>query len=244
MFVKACTLAVVSRRTYDQYCAVARALEVVGERWTLLLVRELLTGPKRFKDLLDGLPGIGTTLLTARLKDLGGHGIVRRATLPPPAGSRVYELTDLGRSLEPVIMALSRWGLRLLGAPRQEDDLQPGWAMVALQSTLNPPAAGGSRETYEFRVDDEVFHVRVEGVEAEIRQGPAADPDLIVGGDTETFLSVAAGRLAPAEAVDTGVIRVEGDREALARCLAMLGPSHANHQQKAVHEDSGAVNTL
>jgi DNA-binding HxlR family transcriptional regulator len=242
--VKACTLAVVSRRTYDQYCAVARALEVVGERWTLLLVRELLTGPKRFKDLLDGLPGIGTTLLTARLKDLGGHGIVRRATLPPPAGSRVYELTDLGRSLEPVIMALSRWGLRLLGAPRQEDDLQPGWAMVALQSTLNPPAAGGSRETYEFRVDDEVFHVRAEGDEAEIRQGPAADPDLIIGGDTETFLGVAAGRLAPAEAVDTGVIRVEGDREALARCLAMLGPSHANHRQKAVHEDSGAVNTL
>ena len=131
-----------------------------------------------------------------------------------------------------------------MGAPRQEDDLQPGWAMVALQSTLNPPAAGGSRETYEFLIDDEAFHVKAEGDEAEIRQGPAADPDLIIGGDTETFLGVAAGRLAPAEALDTGVIRVEGHREALARCLAMLGPSHANHQQKAVHEDSGAVNTL
>lgn len=244
IFVKACTLAVVSRRTYDQYCAVARALDVVGERWTLLLVRELLTGPKRFKDLLDGLPGIGTTLLTARLKDLEGHAIVRRATLPPPAGSRVYELTDLGRSLEPVIMSLSRWGLRLLDGPRREDDLQPGWAMVALQSTLRPPAADHTRETYEFRVDDEVFHVRAEGGKAEIRQGPAADPDLIVGGDTETFLGVAAGRLAPAEAVDTGAIWVEGDRETLARCLAMLEPSRANHQQEAVHEDSGALDTL
>lgn len=233
-----------SRRTYDQYCAVARALDVVGERWTLLLVRELLTGPKRFKDLLDGLPGIGTTLLTARLKDLEGHGIVRRATLPPPAGSRVYELTDLGRSLEPVIMSLSRWGLRLLDGPRREDDLQAGWAMVALQSTLRPPAADHTRETYEFRVDDEVFHVRAEGGKAEIRQGPAADPDLIVGGDTETFLGVAAGRLVPAEAVDTGAIWVEGDREALARCLAMLGPSRVNHQQEAVHEDSGALDTL
>ncbi len=233
-----------SRRTYDQYCAVARALDIVGERWTLLLVRELLTGPKRFKDLLEGLPGIGTTLLTTRLKELEGHGIVRRVTLPPPAGSRVYELTDLGRSLEPVIMALSRWGLRLLGAPRHEDDLQPGWAMVALQSTLKPPAAGGTREIYEFRIDDEVFYVRAEGEEAEIRQGPAADPDLIVGGDTETFLSVAAGRLSPAEAVDTGAIRAEGDREALARCLAMLGQSRANHQQKALHEDRGAVDTL
>jgi DNA-binding HxlR family transcriptional regulator/putative sterol carrier protein len=234
----------VSRRTYDQYCAVARALDIVGERWTLLLVRELLTGPKRFKDLLEGLPGIGTTLLTTRLKELEGHGIVRRVTLPPPAGSRVYELTDLGRSLEPVIMALSRWGLRLLGAPRHEDDLQPGWAMVALQSTLKPLAASGTRETYEFRIDDEAFYVRAEGEEAEIRQGPAADPDLIVGGDTETFLSVAAGRLSPAEAVDTGAIRAEGDREALARCLAMLGQSRANHQQKAVHEDRGAVDTL
>jgi DNA-binding HxlR family transcriptional regulator/putative sterol carrier protein len=233
-----------SRRTYDQYCAVARALDVVGERWTLLVVRELMTGPKRFKDLLDGLPGIGTTLLTARLKDLEGHGIVRRATLPPPAGSRVYELTELGRSLEPVIMSLSRWGLRLLDAPRQEDDLQPGWAMVALQSTLKPSAAGGTRETYEFRVDDEVFHVRAEGDETEIRLGPAADPDLIVGGDTETFLDVAAGRLAPAEAVDTGAIQAEGDREALARCLAMLGSARAIRQEKAVHEDSGAVDTL
>jgi DNA-binding HxlR family transcriptional regulator len=218
----------VSRRTYDQYCAIARALDVVGERWTLLVVRELLTGPKRFKDLLDGLPGIGTTLLTGRLKDLEGHGVVRRATLPPPAGSRVYELTDLGRSLEPVIMALSRWGLRLLGAPRQEDDLQPGWAMVALRSTIKPPAAGRTRETYEFRVDDEVFHVRAEGDDAKIRQGPAADPDLIVDGDAETFFGVAAGRLSPAEAVGTGAIRVEGDREALARCLTMLGSSRAN----------------
>src|ERR687893_871518 len=121
LLVKACTLAVVSRRTYYQYCAVARALDVVGERWTLLLVRELLTGPKRFKDLSEGLSGIGTTLLTARLKALEGNGILRRTTLPPPAGSKVYELTELGRSLEPVVIALSRWGLKLLDAPRREE---------------------------------------------------------------------------------------------------------------------------
>jgi DNA-binding HxlR family transcriptional regulator len=99
------------KRSYGQYCTVARALDVVGERWTLLLVRELSTGPKRFKDLLEGLPGIGTNLLAARLKKLEGEGIVRRATLPPPAGSNVYELTDLGGSLEPVIVA-SRGGGR------------------------------------------------------------------------------------------------------------------------------------
>jgi DNA-binding HxlR family transcriptional regulator len=234
--VKSCTLTVVSRRTYDQYCAVARALDVVGERWTLLLVRELLTGPKRFKDLLEGLSGIGTTLLTARLKDLEEKGILRRTTLPPPAGSKVYELTDLGHSLEPVVMALSRWGLKLLDAPRPAEETRPGWAMVALQSSLELAAVHRRKEAYEFRVDGELFHVRVEGDEAEVRQGSAADPDLIISGDTETFLSVAAGRLTLAEAIEAGAIATEGNRDSLARCLAMLG-SPDGDGGKSVRED-------
>jgi DNA-binding HxlR family transcriptional regulator len=238
--VRSCTLEVVSRRTYDQYCAVARALDVVGERWTLLLVRELLTGPKRFKDLLDGLSGIGTTLLTTRLKDLEGNGILRRTTLPPPAGSKVYELTDLGRSLEPVVMALSRWGLKLLDAPRREEESRPAWAMVALRSSLDPKVGPARKETYEFRVDGELFHVQVEGDEAEVRQGPAGDPDLIISGDTETLLSVAAGRLMLAEAVEAGAIATEGDRGSLARCLAMLGSSDGDGG-KAVREDTRAL---
>ncbi len=115
-----------SKRSYNQYCAVARALDIVGERWTLLVVRELLSGPKRFKDLLAGLPGIGTNLLTARLKDLEGYRVVRRTILPPPAGSKVYELTELGRSLEPVVAALGQWGLEFLDNPlSKEDDLRP-----------------------------------------------------------------------------------------------------------------------
>ena len=235
--VKSCTLTLVSRRTYDQYCAVARALDVVGERWTLLLVRELLTGPKRFKDLLDGLSGIGTSLLTARLKDLEGNGILRRATLPPPAGSKVYELTDLGRSLEPVVIALSRWGLKLLDAPRREEVSRPAWAMVALQSSLELEVVHGRKETYEFRVDGELFHVQVEGGEAEVRQGPAVDPDLIISGDTETLLSVAAGRLMLAEAVEAGAIATEGDRDSLARCLAMLGSSD-EYEGNSVGDDT------
>lgn len=234
--VKSCTLALVSRRTYDQYCAVARALDVVGERWTLLLVRELSTGPKRFKDLLDGLSGIGTTLLTARLKDLEANGILRRTTLPPPAGSKVYELTDLGRALEPVVIALSRWGLKLLDAPRPEEETRPAWAMVALQSSLELEVVHGRKETYEFRVDGGLFHVRVEGDGAEVRQGPAADPDLIISGDTETLLGVAAGRLTLAEAVEAGAIATEGDRDSLARCLAMLG-SPDNDSGKSVRDD-------
>jgi len=200
-------------RSYDQYCTVARALDVVGERWTLLLVRELLTGPKRFKDLLGGLPGIGTNLLTGRLKALEEEGIVRRATLPPPAGSRVYELTELGRALEPVVVELSRWGASLLGAPREEEDLRAGWAAVALRSAVNPSVAGERTETCEFRIDGEAFHLRLEGGEAErteLRQGPAPDPDLVVAGDAGTFLAVTSGRMSPEEAVGSGALRVEG----------------------------------
>jgi len=220
------------KRSYGQYCTVARALDVVGERWTLLLVRELSTGPKRFKDLLEGLPRIGTNLLAARLKALEGEEIVRRATLPPPAGSNVYELTELGRSLEPVIVALSRWGARLLDVPREEDDLRAGWAAVAMRAALGPGAVGGRPGAYEFRIDGEAFHLRVGDAEeeerVEARQGSAPDPDLVVVGDAKTFLAVASGRLRFEEAVESGALRVEGeheeDRQALlAQCLAAIG---------------------
>jgi DNA-binding HxlR family transcriptional regulator len=212
-----------SKRSYNQYCAVARAMDIVGERWTLLIVRELLPGPKRFKDLLKGLPGIGTNLLTARLRDLEGYGVVHRTTLPPPAASKVYELTELGRSLEPVVMSLARWGLEFLGASREEEDRQPAWAMVALRSVLKPEATGEVRESYEFRVDNEVFHVWIEDSETEVRQGSAADPDLVVRSDTQTLLAVAAGRTELGEAVASGAIGVEGDRDARERCMIMLG---------------------
>ena len=213
------------KRSYDQHCAVARALDVVGERWTLLIVRELLTGPKRFKDILGGLPGIGTNLLAARLKDLEGYAVVRRTTLPPPAGSKVYELTELGRLLEPVVAALGRWGLGFLNAPSQGDDVRPGWAIAAMRSTLKPEAARGLRETYEFHVDEEAFHVRVKDGEVGALQGPAVEPDLVVRGSARAFLALAAGHLEPTEALESGEFRIEGEREALARCLEMFGLS-------------------
>lgn len=216
---------VVGKRSYDQHCAVARSLDVVGERWTLLLVRELLTGPKRFKDLLWGLPGIGTNLLAARLKALEGHEVVRRATLPPPAGSGVYELTEMGRSLEPVVVALSRWGSRLVDEPRDGDECRPAWVVMALRSLFEPGAAGGLRETYELHIDGEAFHLRVDGGEVEARQGSADAPDVVVSGDTGAFLDLTAGRLAAEEALGSGRLWIEDERdgEALARCLRMLG---------------------
>lgn len=210
------------KRSYDQHCTVARALDVVGERWTLLLVRELLTGPKRFKDLLEGLPGIGTNLLAARLKALEEHGLLRRGTLPPPAGSGVYELTELGRSLEPVIVELSRWGSRLVGDPRSGDKRRPAWAVMALRSLFEPEATAGLRETYEFRIDGEAFHLRIDGGAVEARQGPAEAPDLTVYGEAHTFLALASGRLEPKEALESGEIQLHGNPDAQARCLKTL----------------------
>ena len=210
------------KRSYDQHCTVARALDVVGERWTLLLVRELLTGPKRFKDLLEGLPGIGTNLLAARLKALEEHGLLRRGTLPPPAGSGVYELTGLGRSLEPVVVELSRWGSRLVGDPRSGDKRRPAWAAMALRSLFEPEATAGLRETYEFRIDGEAFHLRIDGGSVEARQGPAEAPDLTVQGEAHTFLSLASGRLKADQALESGGIQLHGNPDARARCLKTL----------------------
>src|SRR5216683_3461271 len=109
------------KRSYDQWCAVARSLDIVGERWTMLIVRDLLVGPKRYKDILAGLPGIGTNLLAQRLRELEAQGLVERVVLPQPAGTTVYRLTATGAALEPVVHALGRWGFQFLGAPRSTD---------------------------------------------------------------------------------------------------------------------------
>lgn len=195
----------------------ARALDVLGERWTLLIVRELLTGPKRFKDLLEGLPGIGTNLLAGRLKELEREGVLRRTTLPPPAGSAVYELTERGRDLEPVLTGLARWGVGMLGEPGPGEAFRPVWAVQAIKATFRPEAARWVRETYEFRVGEDVFHMRVgEGVSGP-EYGPAFEPDLIVKTDPDTFLALVSGRLEPADAIAAGRLEVQGDPDALTR---------------------------
>jgi DNA-binding HxlR family transcriptional regulator len=211
-----------SKRSYGQRCTVAKALDVVGERWTLLLVRELLTGPKRYKDLLEGLPGIGTNLLAARLKALEERGLVRRATLPPPAGSGVYELTGLGRSLEPVVVALSRWGSKLVEGQRDGEESRPAWAAMALRSVFGE-CAGTGRETYEVRIDGEAFQLRIDEGSVEVRQGPAEEPEVVLSGRSGTFLALAAGHVDVEEALRNGEIQAEAEREALERCLDRLG---------------------
>ena len=210
------------KRSYDQYCALARALDVVGERWTLLLVRELLLGPKRYKDLLAGLPGIGTNLLAERLRHLEQLGLTRRRALPPPAGSTVYELTELGERLEPAVMELGRFGAHFLGEPRERDARHPGWFFVSIRATFRPELAVDLDESYEFRIADEVFHVVIEGGRLTSGQGAATQPDVVVSTDLETFIALLAQRLEPANALATRAVEIEGDPAALSRFIEIF----------------------
>ncbi len=211
------------RRSYNQYCALAQALDRVGERWTLLLIRQLLTGPKRFKDLLDGLPGIGTNLLTERLKQLEADELIGRATLPPPAASAVYELTEKGAGLERAIVALAEWGTEYLGPPTKGYAFHPTWAVLVMKSSFKPEKAQGVRETYEYHVDGEVFHVRVEDGQIEGEQGPAWRPDMVLTASSEDFLALGMRYLDPEEAIASGRVKLEGKLETLKRTVEIFG---------------------
>jgi DNA-binding HxlR family transcriptional regulator len=204
-------------KRFEQYCPVAHALSLVGERWALLVVRELLRGPKRYTDLAAGLPGIGTNVLATRLRELEAAGVVQRRKLPPPAASTVYELTEYGAGLEEVLHAVARWGARTLGLPRRDDDLDPAWGLSAFRALLYPERAEGVTETYVVRIDDDVFTVRLLDGHLRTELGAAVDADLDAGMDMQTFFALASGDLGADEAIEAGRVRLEGDPEALAR---------------------------
>lgn len=213
-----------TRRSYDQYCAVARGLDVIGERWTLLIVRDLLLGPKRYKDLLEGLPGIGTNLLANRLHEMEALGLVERAVLPPPAGSAVYQLTESGRALEPTLVALGRWGSRYLpGGPRKTDVLVPRAYFVAMRASFKPEAAAGLKETYELRIGDlGVFEVTVDNDRCTTAERQATNPDAVMTMDVETLNALMFQLLSPANALSSGKVDVNGDAKALERFIKIF----------------------
>jgi DNA-binding HxlR family transcriptional regulator len=193
-------------KRYDEYCPVAHALGLVGERWALLVVLELMRGPKRYTDLAENLRGIGTNILASRLRDLEAGGVVAKRTLPPPAASKVYELTDYGRELRPVIRELALWGSRTLGPPTHEDELFPGWLANALDTVLAPRAPLGR---FEFRVGEEVSSL----VDGEVLDGPVENPDVVVEGDPEgVYYMFIQRRL--------DCVGVEGDRGLLEELIA------------------------
>jgi DNA-binding HxlR family transcriptional regulator len=208
-------------KRFEQYCPVANALSLVGERWALLIVRELLRGPQRYSDLAAGLPGIGTNILATRLRELEAGGVVQRRKLPPPAASTVYELTEYGAGLEEVIHALGRWGARTLGLPRREDDLDADWGLNAFPALLYPERARGVTATYVMRIDDDVFTIRLVDGWLDVELGATDDPDVDATMSVATFFALASGDLPPLEALGDRV-RLEGDVEAFGQFFRMF----------------------
>jgi len=205
-----------TKRSYGQFCGLAHALELVGERWALLVVRDLIPGPKRFTDLRRGLPRIPTNILSARLKELEAAGVIRRRLLPRPAGSVVYELTEYGAELEDILLRLGLWGARSLTQPGPEDILTKDSVVVALRATFRPEHARGLDAGYELRLGEVVVHARVGDGALEVGEGPLPDPDLVIETGPQ-LRALLAGELSPGDAVAGGSVRLRGDPELLDR---------------------------
>jgi DNA-binding HxlR family transcriptional regulator/putative sterol carrier protein len=208
-------------RTYDDGCAAAHALDLVGERWALLVVRELLLGPKRFTDLRSGLPHASPNVLAQRLRDLEAAGVVRRGKLPPPAASKIYELTEWGRDLEPVIIALGRWGVR---SPTKPPDAELGVdsLILSFRTMFDPDRAEGLDAGYEFRLGEDRFRAEVAEGRLEIARGTAEKPDATVEADAGTLAALIYDDLELDDTLSSGDLRIKGDRAAVERFLALF----------------------
>ncbi|MFK4071191.1 winged helix-turn-helix transcriptional regulator [Streptomyces sp. NPDC029674] len=211
------------RRSYDQYCAAARALDAVGDRWTLLIVRELLVGPRRYTDLHADLPGVSTDVLASRLKDMEQRGLATRRRLPAPSAAYVYELTGRGRELLPVLEALAAWGAPALEERRPTDAVRAHWFALPLLRPL-AAAGAGAEGVVEVRLDEGCFHVRLTGGEQTYDEqtygdGPAPDgADAALTLDAGTCVAMSRGELTVGEGVRQGRIEVSGE-SVLAKAL-------------------------
>ncbi|MBD0253610.1 MAG: transcriptional regulator [Rubrobacter sp.] len=210
-----------TRRTYDDGCAAAHALDLVGERWALLVVRELLLGPKRFTDLRAGLPNASPNVLAQRLRGLEAAGVVRRRKLPPPAASRIYELTEWGQDLEPVIISLGRWGVR---SPSKPPDAELGIDSLVLsfRTMFDPEQAEGLEAGFEIRLNEDSFRAEVAGGRLEIERGLAGDAEVTIETDAGTLAALVYGDLGLDDALRSGDIGIEGDRELVERFIALF----------------------
>jgi DNA-binding HxlR family transcriptional regulator len=225
---------------YQQYCALARALDVAGDRWTLLIVRELAPGPRRFTDLVHGLPGISRKLLTERLRTLERDGIVARQELPPPAARQVYQLTVDGRDLAHAMAPLIAWGVRRLGERKSSESFRSRWPAVGMAALADREAAKGVSETYQYVVGSSAFHFTVDDASIRLHDGWAQAPAVVLTTDEETWADIASGKISASSAATTGAMTVAGDSQAVKR----LGKIFARNQMLAraeatINRDSG-----
>src|SRR3954468_24768668 len=209
-------------RTYGDGCGIAYALDVVGERWALLVVRELLLGPKRFTDLRGGLPHASSNILSERLRDLEHGGVVQRRKLPPPAASSVYELTEWGRELEPIVTKLGAWGARS-PVPPESQEIGPDSVVLALRSLFDADAAGDLTAKYELRIGEDRFRVEIADGELELGRGAADDPAASIAlADAPTFAAILVDQLPLDQALASGAAQIEGSEQAAKRFLRLF----------------------
>jgi DNA-binding HxlR family transcriptional regulator len=208
-------------RSYGKYCGLAHALELVGERWALVLVSDLLRGPKRFTDLQRGQPRIPSNVLSARLKELEDAGVIRRRVLPRPASGVGYELTEYGRELEEIVLRLGLWGAKSMPDPRPGDIVTADTVLLGLRSTFRPEAARDLRAGYELHLGEVVVHAHVDNGALEVDEGPLPDADLVLE-STVGIRSLLSGELSAAEAIKCGTIQVTGKRKVLDRFIEVF----------------------
>ena len=209
-------------RSYGQFCAAAKALDVLGERWTLLVVRELLLGPRRFTDLLAALPGLSPSLLTRRLQRLEANRVILREQLPPPA-SWVYQITESGLRVALVVKALADWGVQLMDTPAQGETVRADWLALHMAVSVPAEAVAGIRESYQIHCGDEVLHLVLTGIGVQARCGPApGTPDLIIWTNHAAFAELSLGRTNLMDLVAAHRARVDGDAATACRAARLF----------------------
>ena len=213
--------AVGTRRSYRQLCGLAAALDIVGERWTMLVIRDLVLGPRRYSELLDGLPGIGEGLLAQRLRHLEAEGLIRRA-FSTEVGAVVYELTDAGEDLWKSLVPLAGWGLKRVGSIADAGKVRADHLALTLRSRFEASRSVGVREKYEMRIDDEPYTVTVDDGTVNVSRGRAKDAVVHVALDLDTMLEIGMGTLSIAQARDAGRTKVEGKKDAVERYTKLL----------------------
>lgn len=209
------------KRTYRDSCGIARALDLAGERWALLVVRELLLGPKRFTDLRAGLPNLSPDVLAQRLRELEHAGIARRRKLPPPASARVYELTEWGAELEPVLLALGRWGSRV-ALPPAPAELSPDAIAIALKTVFDASAAADLERSYQLQLGEHVFSVRIADRKIDVTRGEEKASAARIETDPGTLTDLLWQGRSISDAVDAGALRIEGPRIEVGRFLKLF----------------------
>jgi DNA-binding HxlR family transcriptional regulator len=206
-------------RSYGQYCSIAKALDLVGDRWTLLIVRELLIrGPCRYTDLKDGLPGIATNLLSDRIRQLESAGLVRREATPPPVATALFHLTEAGAQLQPVLDAIGRWGVRYMAQPAEGDVFRSHWLAFPAWFFLHDRHPEGPPVSIEVRTGAGSAVIEVSGGSSRTRLGTAATPDLVLEGEPHLVLALFSGHLS-ADDVSALGLRISGDATVLQRLV-------------------------